>query len=291
MTYGRPSSVRNDSIYVIQSLRPEDTETGSTLYYSVIAPKAGNRSVGFRAPTTKQEFMDVFEGIRDELLIRRQMGRVSAPIIHIEVHGGTRGIQLGNDEYVSWDELKVVLQRINVISQMNTLVMLSACKGVHVAKAIQPHERSPAFAVFGPDNEPDANDLLDDLCSFYDVFLGTDTSDFEQAWKKLEESQRVSWKRHTANEVFRFVYSKFATEWNNPENNEERIDAMMSYLAPMAGDKDMCELERQVREQVENVELHFDVVKNPFYMIDLFPENATRFPITHDDIVEPMNLT
>jgi hypothetical protein len=286
MTYGQPCSIRNDSVYVIQSLRPTDTETGTLLYYSVVEPNAQQRNVCFRTPSTKQEFLDVLEDIRNELLVRRHVS-VSAPIIHIEVHGGPDGIQLGNDDRISWNELKVPLQRINVISQMNTLVVLSACKGIFLINTIQPHERSPAFAVIGPENEPDANDLLDDIGAFYRVFLASNGDfDFEQAWQKLGESARVSWKRYTANEVFRFVYRQFESMWTTPEAVEKRKDGIMSQLAAVHGDVEMEELERKATEWSTNPEPHFDIVKHPFYMIDLFPENAERFPVTYNDIVQ-----
>lgn len=285
MTYGQPCSIRNDSVYVIQSLRQGDIETGTLLHYSVIAPNAQKRHVCFRTPGTKQEFINVLEDIRNELLVRSHVS-VAAPILHIEVHGGPNGIQLGNDERVSWNELKVPLQRINVVSQMNTLVVLSACNGSFLVNTIQPNERSPAFAIIGPRNAADASDLLDDLGAFYRVFLKAKGDlDFEQAWQKLDESTRVSWQRYTANEVFRFVYKQFESSWTAPEAVANRKDCIMSQLAAVHGDVAMEELERMSTDWLTNPEPHFDVVKHPFYMIDLFPKNAERFPVTHDEII------
>jgi hypothetical protein len=249
---------RYDSIYVIQSLRDCDScRTGETLYREILEPnaerikKAQQRLlvVKLEKPETKTEFLNVLQDIANECEARNGVG---SPILQIDAHGSEKGIQVTNDEWVLWEDMIDPLTRINRISQMNLLVVLATCSGQHLFSILQPGDRSPAWAIVTPEDGIGDTEVQDGYREFYSKLL---TSGAQAGWKALNDYAPVF--RSTAEQAFGAYYRGVA---ESPQTS------------------------KSLGSQLRDPQI-FNDLKNRFFMLDLFPENAARFPISFNDVM------
>ena len=249
---------RYDSIYVIQSLRDCDKcRTGETLYYEILKPhaerinKEQQRSlvVKLDKPETKTEFLNVLQEIADECEARNGAG---SPILQIDAHGSRKGIQVTNDERVLWEDMIDPLTRINKISRMNLLAVLATCFGQHLFSILRPGDRSPAWAIVTPEGWIGDKEVQDGYREFYSKLL---TSGAQAGWESLNEYAFVF--RSTAEQAFGEYYRGVTESPQTPKSLALRL----------------------------HDPLIFNCLKDAFLMLDLFPENAARFPISFNDVM------
>lgn len=94
-------------------------------------------------------------------------------ILHFTAHGNTQGIGLKRtNEFISWDELRKPLQRLNQALDGDLIINMTACKGFHGTQ-IQSLEdaNKPFFGLVGPtkDIAPEAARKASE--QFYDGIL------------------------------------------------------------------------------------------------------------------------
>jgi len=47
---------------------------------------------------------------------------------------------------------------------------------------------------------------------------------------------------------------------------------------------------KKVKQFLSNTDEHFNKMRDRFFFIDAFPENVSRFPLTHNDVIEKINV-
>ena len=163
-----------NKVWVIESLRRGDRETGKLLYNDVLLPitlREKDLKVEIACPTDKESFFNVLSDVE------REANAGLYPIIHLECHGSKEGLQLTNLDTVSWSELRDVFIRINIASQLNTIIVVAACNGIYLINVSTRLDRAPFWAVIGPVDEISDLELKRDFAAFYETFFQTLSGD------------------------------------------------------------------------------------------------------------------
>lgn len=281
-----PYSQHFDSIHVIESLRCSDRKTGSELVSNVLWPIVVSKKLDIRVelhvPITKDQFVHTLIEIAAESRSRR-----GSPILHIEAHGDEAGIQVSSYERISWTELKAALTEINTLSQLNLLVVMVACKGAHLVRILWPTDRAPVWALIGPTKDITEEDAHTDFASFYNEFLTT--FDGRAALEALNQKKvgGGTWRYqyYPARYFFRSVYHKYLLDLTSETalcQREEGIVADVLASRPELRRYE-ADLRTRVQRDLRDHQTHFERAKNHFFMLDLYPDNRNRFPLTLEE--------
>ncbi|SEV91150.1 hypothetical protein SAMN05428988_0371 [Chitinophaga sp. YR573] len=160
-----------NAVFVIESLRPGDKKTGTDLHNDVIRWKCiknGTQSQLFTVET-KAKLFSLFQEIRQ--LVTKG---VLIPILHFEMHGSERGMQLTSNEVVTWEELGELCRNINMLIKNQLIVSLATCKGAYFYKCIEISRPAPFWGYIGPKEDSNQYELLEDYTNFYTVYLDTE---------------------------------------------------------------------------------------------------------------------
>lgn len=269
-------------IAVLQSLPKGELQTGKRLNEDIQTLNVFHGrglDVSFHDVPTKQDFLAALATIQGEAL------RGVYPLLHIECHGAAdeTGIVLADGSFLAWKELKPLLTAINVATRCNLLVVMACCSGGYLAQTLLPTERAPCWALIGPTTTVYTDEILSNLNSFYATFLGTLDGD-----RSLESLTSVKLRSGRfafmpAGGFFRIAYAKYLANFCTPEELLKRGEGMRQKLISMGADivpsaQEMADLLQ--RTETSSYEKYF----REFFMVDLYPENAERFPIPYEDI-------
>lgn len=272
-----------DTVVVIESLRPGDLKTGTGLFDQVIRPLAVQQNLRsvFRAVRSKKAFFTYLNQLTTEC---RQGGH--SPVLHIECHGSEDGIEIAG-EFVAWKELKPYLIALNTVSQLNLLVVLVACSGGHLARVVTPVDRAPVWGLLGPKKPMEAGRLFRDLSAFYRTFLSTlDGRRALEAMNGGPPSPSWSYSFIPSEWFFKVAYRSYVNQETTPHALARRADWIVAQVLlrralPKAA---ASRLRRQTLRQLGNQEHFFNEFRRRFFMTDLYPRNALRFPLSYSDV-------
>lgn len=269
-------SVFFNSIHILQSLPPGDLKTGENLADRLMY-LGYNVPVRLRRPITKSEFLQSLLEVGAEARTGNR-----SPIVHIEAHGGTRGLEVSSGEFVSWWEMKDALTEINTASRFNLLVVMAACCGGHLIEIVRPTDRAPVWGVIGPDRDLAADRIETDFQAFYDEFF-TSQNGLRALERLNDASVGRPWRYAyvVARRMFRLVFGAYVKTMCSPDALKEREDLLVRQIV---GDQVApAELRLSLRADLADHGDHFQKMRQRFFMIDLFPENDQRFRLTLAD--------
>jgi len=273
-----------DSVAIIESIPSGELKTGTELFETVLAPAytANPRFVyELYHARSAQQFLGILE------TIRRDAERFHhSPIVHIETHGDKEGISLSNGEAVSWAQVAPALTKINTLSRMNLLVVAAMCHGWHMVDLLRPVERAPAFGIVGTEETVAAGELFETMQRFYRVLLGL--GDFRADMDAANEGVSYEgwrFKMEGAELWLCRAFKHYIESMTTEETLAERVNRMVADVA-RAQNLDLrgtMIARAALTEAVRNHDSWFNYYKNQFLMLDLFPQNAARFPLEFAD--------
>jgi hypothetical protein len=278
-------SLRFDSIIVIESLRSEDMKTGEWLYYRVLDSWAQRNAPFYTKlyqPASRAEFLGVLDEVRDCLF--RNGHR---PILHIEAHGSSDGLQLGSDEEVRWEDLRDRFTEMNESSAINLLVVMAMCAGWHLSRLLLPMHRAPVWGVVGPiDDRVQTGDLREAMESFYRVLL----SSFDARTALAAMNQHVpyeSWQYllETAETMFCRVFHHYIKDLCTEDQLQARENEIVSEVVRRQQGNLLVAFDARERARLmlRDHAAMFAFYRRIFFMIDEHPEGDTRFRLTYED--------
>lgn len=224
-----------NSIYVIQSLPPEEKQTGTSLHDDIIRRRT------YHFEVLKSELIDVIakdEFIRTltelpEMFFDKQV----VPYFHFEIHGCKEGLVLKNGELVLWEELRPLLVIINYNIQNNLFISLATCYGAYIFNAIDPLDRIPFYAFVGPPVEVKVHEVEADWESYFDTLLTT--RDFTCAINALNKSNtRIPYVFYTSEQIFDIVTSVFMKLYRDRKSRRIKMLELVKRAKKMTGTTD-----------------------------------------------------
>ena len=165
-------------VFIIESLRNGDKKTGEDL-------KDNLRQIWYDQNlisdfdcqyTYVHDSNDLIRTIKD---IEKQVTKSNKlPILQIECHGSSDGLQLESMEMVIWKDLFNYIRPINIASYNLLMLNLSMCNGETVIRYIDPTQRAPFRAVTGPIGEVLPEVLEKAWLFFYENYMKYLTEDY-----------------------------------------------------------------------------------------------------------------
>ena len=205
--------------------------------------------------------------------------------MHIECHGSgdTKGLVLADGSYIAWTELKSVLTAINVATRCNLLVVLGTCYGGHLAQIIQIVDRAPCWALIGPTSTVAPRELMFGYGAFYLEFLSSLSGD--RAVNTVTSWQLADGRYYffPAGGFFRLAYAKYLRDHCTDQALTARATGMQQKLSErgMRSPPGIGRLRRKLKKVEQPA---FEKYLRQFFMMDLYPENETRFAMTLNEL-------
>lgn len=271
-------------IYVLESLSPRDQRTGKLLWEDIDIANAFHqrelRTEFLRAPT-RTEFIRFLRRIQSDAASGEY------PILHIECHGSTEkdGVILADNSHLSWAELKPLLTDINVASRCNLLVVMAACYGGYFGHVIVPTERAPCWGFIGPTQTVYPDEILSGFNAFYGALLTSLDGDQSLAALSAKPLRFGGYYFTSALHFFKSAYASYFREFGSGEALDARARRMSRKLRKAGTDSRPGKgaLKRLLKRTEAS---SFEKYYRQFFMLDLFPENESRFALSATDIKE-----
>jgi hypothetical protein len=271
-------------IVILQSLSPSEPHTGTKIREDIeVSNLFYNRGlqIEFKDVSKKTDFL--FE-LRNLAEGTRKSG--NNPLIHIEAHGSndTTGLVLSSSEFIGWEELKKPLIDLNIATRNNLFVVLSACYGAYLTTIVLPTDRAPCWGLVGPTKPLQADHLLRSFSRFYQELLASGNG--RKAVEQLNSDagkNGINYSLTVAEDFFAMVNEKYISKYCTNSQYEKRAREIRKQLKNRgASPPSPGSLKRFYKGTEKSF---FEKFKNIFFMIDLFPENASRFTVKYEDII------
>lgn len=279
------TSASFDNVVILESLPSGDLQSGTELFDSRLRPANADDS-GFLAelynPSNRSEFFGVLQRIRR---ITTQHQR--APIIQLETHGSREGLRLADMSSVTWEELARPFREINQACRMNLCVFAGLCHGWHMIDFLRPTDRSPVFALVGPSKAVSAGRLLDAMKLLYGELL-TPPHDLRTALDVANGSSVVGdWEFRwmSAELMLCHIFRSYVEDVSRDGVQEGRVSRLVADLARAQGLDALqtTELRAAISSELDDHEAWFNRYRERFLLLDLFPENESRFKLAFED--------
>jgi hypothetical protein len=205
--------------------------------------------------------------------------RGHTPVLHIECHGNDDGIGLANrQEFIFWEELKDYLVPLNIVTGMNLIVSIAACYGVYAIKELLPSGRAPFLVAISTDREAYPDELYRGFVAFYRTLL--ETRDGDQALQQIRHNGRFF--LIDALSHFKLIYRNYLARMCTPKEYRRRALRIQEEQRESGGHvADVDDIAKLLRA---NQQSDFERLWREHFLIDLYPGNAARFPVTYADV-------
>lgn len=284
------TSLNFASIRIIEWLRPEDRKTGWELFNEV-------QPMGLMAKplvtatydriATRAEFTALLRALESDI---KRDGRI--PFLHIETHGNDHGIGLSPEEGLTFYELLEELIPLNTLTHLRLPVFLAACEGIWGIKMLQPATRAAVLSVFGPNRVMLPSELSLACTTFYRTIFqeGNGTLAYRRM-NDIVDPAKPTFGAYNAELAFKTIYQQYLKEMCSEPALAERLQKWIAdwreqWRAERGRDCTLMELEHaraMARTQIRSHREHFEHFRREFFMIDIYPDNAARFPITFEE--------
>lgn len=267
-------------VYVIESLGPDERKTGTELFNDVIRKRMMQRGSENLCElieiNSKSAFLLALETIR-----QAEIHQLANPIIHFEMHGDENGLQLINNETITWDELQFYLLQLNGICQNNLFVTMATCKGGYIFKAINPAGWSPFWGFVGPFDIVSFGEVIENYSAFYDEFL--QSCDFNLAIEALNDSNpsgKSQFRFHNTEYVFQKAYENYELFHLTPVRIEERLEDVLAKCRSIQAFDSWSDqmirdhLKYLIINENENIKKR---MMRKFFLLDKFPEQEEYY--------------
>jgi len=194
------------------------------------------------------------------------------PLLHIESHGGEEGLEFADGSRLTWDNLKPALVALNVATRLNLITVVAACHGGAIASFVRAEHRAPFWAFLAPKRQISAGDLETALSAFYQALLMTRSSERAMGALRTTRAGNEFWQL-SAQTIYRLIVEGYAERHLTDEAVQRRAEVLRARAAEQGADWTQAQVEVTIRDPGI-----FERFRKEFFMIDLYPEHAERFP-------------
>ena len=161
--------VEKFGILLFESLNDSEPKTGKILSEEILRYKQFEEkvlSVEYFDINNKSEFISHLSSKVDEAISHNHYY-----FVHFEIHGFNGGIELKNNEKISWKEIFPFLRKLNLHYKNYLILYLGVCKGASLIQFIDPSERAPFRSIVASAHNIKSHDLLIGFEAFYTKFF------------------------------------------------------------------------------------------------------------------------
>jgi hypothetical protein len=267
-----------NKIYVIESLRQSDLNTGQELFNDNVKyglwKKGLYEHCEFFLPKSKADFFDTVEKIKLEI-----EEKSIYPIIHLEMHGSKHGIEVTNGQLITWFELQNRFIELNILCKCNLFITMATCYGGYIYSTIKPSLRTPFWGFIGPFEKVTFGESLCDFKAFYDEFIESlNINKAVELLNKANENSKSKFRFHNTEFAFKVSYENYEKKYLTEEVVQERLEQGLIEARKHPETKHLSdeEIKRNLKFfMVDNKDFMKFKLMERFFMWDLFPENRT----------------
>lgn len=277
--------IQTSNIWIIEWLPANESHTGKSLHDWM-----KERRPGWSAYFPCKNKAAVIKVIERATLRTQQSEMI--PVLHLEAHGDRdkEGLigpdETGNSELLTWDELTVPLQQLNLATHCNLVVVVAACTGFAGIKALAEGPLAPAVALVGPDATVSPSNLLWGTKEFYRRWMdnGSKLSDIAESASREAGTVCFEWEPFAVLAFDAMITSLIISM--RPEEQRRRVDRIRQLMLENNTLSDK-EIEHRL-SHCPSMPLQEELQQmwDKMFMIDLFPENRERFGIDMNAIIK-----
>lgn len=274
-----------NKIIIIQSLDDTESRTGELLY-SFIYDKLEKNYDGIGLELVNIEYAAEFQMFMEKLAAETKKGL--CPIIHIECHGDEhKGLEFKNGSELSWEELSSELLNLNVATDFNLFLTISACYGLYFISQLNPLKPAPTWGVVGPSDTVYPDELLAGFKMFYKCFL--ETLDFDYASESLSKHKlsKGYWHCQNAESWFIQVAINYVTRYCTKLESRKRVAYLHSENLRLGQKESMSSIKKEVIK-LNRQKLTKDYFET-YFSIAKIPNNRLRFLSLKDSLESHLN--
>ena len=290
--YGLPkriSSRKPTHIWIIEWLSSGDRHTGRELHEWMQERNYSFRSVYLECSSKDKVLAAI------ERAATHAEHHETIPLIHLEAHGSEEGLSDSEQgvNVLTWDELTKPLQRLNLATRCNLIVLIAACQGyaglLAFIKAFkEPRPIAPALVIAGPYDDLRGDKLFLGSKEFYRR-LSEQSADFDDSIINASSESGHEFDRTIFSVL---VYTGLLEHLIVSMREDQRVANMNrrreQFLKANKKERLSSEEERRLAEssspsfQANTHQQRWDTM----FMIDIFPENKKRFGVDWLNVTE-----
>ena len=282
-------NLKFNTLYIIESLRENDTKTGLALYEDVKLQEYIHEHVHveYFSLETAEEWDELMAAILTDCITKEIY-----PIIHLEIHGDEFGIQFTNNECRSREVVGEQFRRINIATGCNLFLTLGVCKGLYVLFSTKIDKPMPFCGAVGSFEKMVAGDIQLRYAEFYETFFRT--FDITQAYIQLMKTETGAPIKYTQyryihlDEIFYKGYLNYIEEKCNAEVMPERaLEAAVQNNLPLHNRAERRDFQRKFAKCEKSYRSkYYKDAANSFFMLTEYPDNKERFevPSTYNEL-------
>ena len=184
-----------------------------------------------------------------------------------------------------------MITEINVICQINLLVVISACHGQQFVNVVRPIDRSPMWGCIGPRVAIFDTELLSAFKTFSKLLAEPNIREALEAiggGMPAENKPFVLW---PAEYFFLVAFKGYLELECSDQRLAERAQSIADQLMLSSGGQVVLQREavQQIQLGLKDHERHFENFRHHFFMVDLYPDNETRFRVRFSLLSETSN--
>lgn len=263
-------SICTHKIIILQALGEGDLKTGTKLEEDIdsfICALEIKTKVELKNLSSKKEFIIELNDIKYNIEKESEI-----PLLHIEAHGSSdkKGIVFPNGDFMSWEDLKPILTEINVKTRFNLFVVFAMCNGANFLDTVKIGERCPFECMIGPIKNIEQRPLLSTFSRFYqNIFRGNDLVEAVKDINLMQDNRKTPYLLITADLLFSQVMEKI--ELDDTYAKELYRKAKRDNIVPR---QSVGSIKRMIKREWPTM---IDTIRSEYYMLDIFPENKSRF--------------
>jgi hypothetical protein len=178
-------------IAIIQSLNPEEIQTGKNLYDDVVSrrinllqPKGNKMTHIFWDLNSLEEFLDMLE-----YYVVNSPYMKSGILLHIEAHGeeDRKGLILSDGSFVNWATLISNFRKINTNCCNELFVSMATCYGRFLYQGIFPYKKSPYSGYISAVEQVSPEDIIETFHTLFEELIST--RNIVAAYEHIEKAQ------------------------------------------------------------------------------------------------------
>ncbi|PZQ28850.1 MAG: hypothetical protein DI562_10065 [Stenotrophomonas acidaminiphila] len=194
------------------------------------------------------------------------------PLLHIECHGREEGLEFADGSGLTWDEMKPAFVALNVATRLNLIAVIAACHGGAIASFVRAEHRAPFWAFLAPKRQISAGDLEAALSAFYQTLLMTRSSERAMDALRATRAGQEFWQL-SAQTIYRLIVEAYAERYLTVDAVQQQAERLRARAAAHGAVWSQAQVEAMIRDPGI-----FEDFRREFFMVDLYPEHAERFP-------------
>lgn len=267
-----------NKIHILESLKSHERHTGRALFEDLKVWKdqyLPKLSISYLTFDDKSELDSILGSIEDATKTKNEL-----PFIHIEAHANEDSLGTASGESLLWKDLFDSLQKININTKNNLVVVVAACFGSHLFKITDVLERAPFYAVLGPNQAVSISEIEAGYQVFYQELF--QTKEVNGAIAKMNEILKSTGKRYVlinCEDLFLMASKNYLKEHCSAKARLQRVEDIVSQYQELETKVlTIQEVRKKAKEALQTDNLEFlEEHHRTFAMVDLYPENAERF--------------